>query len=189
MRELLARNWGLIVFRGVLGVIFGIIAVFWPGITVIALAILWGAYVLVDGLTALAFGIGGGGGVSGSGRWIMVLTGIAGVAAGIIAFVWPGKTAIVLLFVIAIWAVVVGIFQLIAAWRLRKEIQGEWLLAFTGLVSILLGVLLFLQPGSGAVALVFTIGIFAIVWGITAIVLGVRLRGIAKSDPGPIGTT
>lgn len=176
MRELLARTWGLVVLRGVLGVLFGVLAVVWPQITVVALVILFGAYALVDGVAAIAMGVAGRGGE----RWLMLLLGVIGVGAGIVAFLWPGVTALALLFVIAFWAFASGITYLAAAWRLRKEISNEWLLALTGVASIVLAIVLLIQPASGAVALVFTIGVFAVVWGVLTVGLGVRMRGVSK---------
>jgi len=176
LRELLARTWGLVVFRGVVGVLFGALAMIWPGITLFALVILFGAYALVDGVIAIAMGVAGRGGE----RWLMFLMGVLGVAAGVIAFVWPGVTALVLLYLIAFWAFLTGLTYLAAAWRLRKQITNEWLLALTGVASLALGVVLLLQPATGALALVFTIGIFAVVWGVLSIGLGIRMRTVSK---------
>lgn len=176
MRQLLARTWGLVVVRGALAVLFGVVAVVWPRITVVALVILFGAYALVDGVVAVAMGVTGRGGE----RLLMLLLGVIGVVAGIVAFVWPAVTALALLFVIAFWAFLSGLTYLAAAWRLRKEITNEWLLALTGVASIVLAVVLLVQPATGAVALVFTIGVFAVVWGVLSIGLGIRMRSIAK---------
>lgn len=186
MNELLARSWGLLVFRGVVGVLFGIMAMVWPGMTVLALVILWGAYAIVDGIAAVAMGFAG----QGADRWIPVLTGIVGVLAGLVAFVWPGMTAVILLVFIGAWAIVTGVMYLLTAWRVRKEVTGEWLLALTGVASIALGVVLFLQPRAGAVGLVLFIGVLAVVWGVFTLVLGFRMRSLAKHPPtGTVGTT
>lgn len=185
MKELLGRTWGLVVFRGVMGVVYGVIAMAWPQITILALVILFGAYAIVDGVTAIIMGFSGRGGE----RWLLLLTGVIGVIAGLVAFFWPGATALVLLWVIAFWAILSGFMYLVTAWRLRKEISGEWLMVLTGLASIALGVVLMIQPASGAVALVVTIGIFAVIWGIFSILLGLRMRGVSKNlGDGSIGT-
>ena len=177
MRDLLARTWGLVALRGVLGVLFGILAIVWPGITLLALVALFAVYAVVDGLAALVMSAAGRGGH----RWLMLLLGVIGVAAGVIAFLWPGVTAMALLLVVAVWALASGITCLAAAWRLRKEISNEWLLALTGIASMVLAVILLVQPATGAVALVFTIGAFAVVWGLLTLGLGFRMRGMSKS--------
>ncbi len=122
-------------------------------------------------------------------HWI-VLRGVFAVLFGIFAFIWPGMTALVLLLFIASWAVLMGIFEIAAAIRLRKHIENEWLLGLSGLVSILFGVLMFLQPGAGALAVIWLIGSFAIFFGILLIALGFRLKGLAsRVAPGgtPVG--
>lgn len=186
MNELLARGWGFLVFRGVVGVAFGLMALIWPGITVLALVILWGAYAIADGVLAIAIGFAGRSGD----RWIHVLTGVLGVVAGVVAFAWPGMTAFVLLVFIGAWAIVTGVMYLVTAWRVRHEVTGEWLLALTGVASIALGLVLFLQPEAGAVGLVLFIGVLAVVWGGFTVVLGFRMRSLAKHPPtGAVGTT
>ena len=120
----------------------------------------------------------------------LIVVGILGIAAGVVTFLWPGMTALVLLFFIASWAVLMGIFEIAAAIRLRKHIENEWLLGLSGLVSILFGVLLFLQPGPGALAVIWLIGSFLIFFGILLIALGFKLKGLAgRIAPGgaPLG--
>jgi uncharacterized membrane protein HdeD (DUF308 family) len=178
----LARNWWVLVARGVLAVVFGILAFVLPGATVAALVILFGAFMLVDGLFAL---------VSAWRRadrrtswWPFVLEGLSGIAIGVITFLWPGVTAFALLYLIAAWAFVTGVFEIVAAIRLRKEIRGELVLALIGLASIIFAVLVILFPGEGAVAIVWAIGAYAVVFGILLIVLGLRLRRLhAELEP------
>jgi uncharacterized membrane protein HdeD (DUF308 family) len=178
----LARNWWVLVVRGVLAVVFGILAFVLPGATVAALVILFGAFMLVDGLFAL---------VSAWRRadrrtswWPFVLEGLSGIAIGVITFMWPGVTAFALLYLIAAWAFVTGVFEIVAAIRLRKEIRGELVLALIGLASIIFAVLVILFPGEGAVAIVWAIGAYAVVFGILLIVLGLRLRRLhAELEP------
>jgi uncharacterized membrane protein HdeD (DUF308 family) len=170
----LGRNWGWIVVRGIAAVIFGVLALVLPGITLAALVLLWGAYALADGIIALiaAFRIRD----RGKPFWALVVVGILGVAAGILTFIWPGMTAIVLLAFIAAWSLVMGIFQIIAAVRLRKSIENEWLLGLSGLLSIIFGVLMLINPGAGALAVIWVIGAYAIVFGVLLIALGLKLR-------------
>ena len=173
----LARAWHWIVLRGVFALLFGIFAFIWPGITLAALVLVWGAYAIADGVMALiaAFTMH----EEGKPMASLVIVGILGIAAGVVTFFWPGMTALVLLFFIASWAVLMGVFEIAAAIRLRKHIENEWLLGLSGLVSILFGVLLFLQPGAGALAVIWLIGSFAIFFGILLIALGFRLKGLA----------
>lgn len=171
MLELLSRRWQLVVLRGVVAVVFGIVAIAWPEITVLALALLWGVYTLLDGITSIATGIG-----DGTDRGYLIFLGVLGIAAGVIALLWPAITVIVLLVVIAVWAIIAGIVQIAAAIRLRKVIRNEWFLALSGVVALVLGLLLIVQPTEGAIALVIAIATFAVVWGVVLIVLGFRLR-------------
>jgi uncharacterized membrane protein HdeD (DUF308 family) len=179
MLENLGRNWGWVVLRGVVAVLFGVMAIVWPGITLAALVIVWGAYALTDGVLALIAAWQ----MRDRGRpfWSLVIVGLLGIAAGVVTFMWPGITELTLLMFIAAWAVVMGIFQIVAAVRLRKEIQGEWWLGLSGLLSVVFGVIMFAQPGSGALALVRVIGVYAIVFGVALIALGVRLKRYAPS--------
>ena len=170
----LGRNWGWIVVRGIAAVIFGVLALVLPGITLAALVLLWGAYALADGIIALiaAFRIRD----RGKPFWALLVVGILGIAAGILTFIWPGMTAIVLLAFIAAWSLVMGIFQIIAAVRLRKSIENEWLLGLSGLLSVIFGVLMLINPGAGALAVIWVIGAYAIVFGVLLIALGLKLR-------------
>jgi len=174
MFEYLGRNWGWIVLRGVAAVLFGALAIAWPGITLAALVIVWGAYALADGVLALIAAWR----VRDQGRpfWSLLIVGLLGIGAGVVTFLWPAVTALTLLIFIAAWAVVMGVFQVIAAIRLRKEIQGEWLLGLSGVLSVAFGVLMFAQPGAGALAVIWVIGGYAIFFGVLLIALGVRLK-------------
>jgi uncharacterized membrane protein HdeD (DUF308 family) len=176
MLGLMARHWWLILLRGLFAVLFGVLALIWPGITLITLVILYGAYALVDGITAIAAAIRAA--EHQMQWWSLLLRGIVGIAAGIVAFVWPGLTALVLLFIIAFWAIATGVMEIVAAIRLREAIANEWLLGLGGLISILFGVLLIVNPGAGALSVVWLIGAFALIFGIMQIALAFRLRGI-----------
>ncbi|HEX5167118.1 MAG TPA: HdeD family acid-resistance protein, partial [Thermomicrobiales bacterium] len=157
---ILVRNWWSLVLRGVLAVLFGVVAILWPDITLGALIILFGAFALVDGVFAIAGAINQAGDVPR--WWVLLLQGLAGVVSGILAFVWPDLTALALLYIIAAWAVVTGVLEIVAAIRLRQEIEGEWLMGLAGLMTFVFGLLLIVFPGSGAVALVWLIGAYAI---------------------------
>jgi len=183
MLEHLGRNWGWVVLRGVAGVLFGVLAFVWPGLTLAALVIVWGAYALADGVLALiaAWRVRD----QGKPFWAMVIVGLLGIAAGIVTFIWPGITALVLLLFIAAWAVVMGVFQIIAAIRLRKEIQNEWLLALSGILSVLFGIIMFVQPGAGALAVIWVIAAYAVVFGALLIWLGLRLKRHSERRTAP----
>jgi uncharacterized membrane protein HdeD (DUF308 family) len=183
MLEHLGRNWNWVVLRGVAAVFFGVLAFAWPGITLAILVIVWGAYALADGVLALVAAYR----VRDQGKpfWSVVIVGLLGIAAGIVTFVWPGMTALLLLMFIAAWAVVMGIFQIVAAIRLRKEIQNEWLLGLSGVLSVLFGIIMFAQPGAGALAVIWVIAAYAIVFGVLLIWLGLRLKKRSESRTAP----
>ena len=173
MRTIADRWWALAI-RGALAIAFGIVSFLLPADSLYALVILFGAYALVDGAFDIAAGIR-------SARhhrhwgWL-VFQGIIGIAAGIVTLAWPGITALALLYCIAAWAVISGFAQIAAAIRLRKHIEGEWLLGLSGVLAIALGVMMFLFPGAGALAVVFWIAAFAIGFGVLTLALAFRLR-------------
>jgi uncharacterized membrane protein HdeD (DUF308 family) len=162
-------------FRGAAALVFGLVTLVWPGLTLTALLLLFGAYALVDGVSALvaAFTRGSHDGTS---KAIVILLGLSGVAAGVITFVWPDITALALLFVIAAWALVTGVFEIVAAVRLRRELRGEWLLALAGVLWVLFAGLLVITPGAGALVITWLIGWFALFEGIVLLALVWRLR-------------
>lgn len=168
-----ARHWWVLLIRGILAVLFGIMAFALPGLTLVTLVLLYGVYVLADGLTALW-----GGGRSRT--WSLVLVGILGVIVGIYTFIYPGITTIALLYLIAAWAIVRGIFEIITAIQLRKEIRNEWVLIIGGVISILFGVVLVANPAAGALAMVWVIGAYALVFGVLMIALAFRVRGVSQ---------
>jgi uncharacterized membrane protein HdeD (DUF308 family) len=171
----LADTWWLLLLRGIAGIVFGVLAFAWPGLTLLTLIFLWGAYAIIDGVFSLWGAISGRGGTMGP-RWWLAIVGIAGVLAGALAFAMPGVTALVLLLFIATWAIVTGLMQIIGAIRLRKEIEGEWLLILSGALSVLFGIILIVQPGAGALAVVWLIGATAVVMGILYVALAFRLK-------------
>jgi uncharacterized membrane protein HdeD (DUF308 family) len=180
MLSMLTRNWWVFALRGLVAIIFGILALIWPGQTLLALVLLFGAFALVHGILTAFVGIA-------SYRyferwWAVLLEGVAGIVIGVLTFFWPNTTALVLLYFIAAWALITGVFEIVAAIQLRRVITGEWAMILSGLLSILVGVLLFVFPGAGAVSLVWLIGIYAIVLGILLIVLAFRLRGLWRES-------
>lgn len=176
MLAMLSRYWWALALRGVFAILFGIMAIIWPGLTLTTLILLFGAYALVDGVFALINGVRSYG--ERQRWWAEVLEGIVGIIIGIVTFIWPDLTALTLLTIIAVWAVLTGIIEIVAAIQLRKVITGEWLMILNGLLSIVFGVLLFLFPGEGALGLTWLIGIYAIVFGVLFIILAFRLRGM-----------
>jgi uncharacterized membrane protein HdeD (DUF308 family) len=172
--ETLSHNWWAVVLRGIAGVVFGAITFLSPGISLAALVLLYGAYAFADGVLAIISAVRRHG--AAEPWWILLLEGIAGIAAGVVTVLWPGITALVLLYLIAAWSLVTGAFEIAAAIRLRKAITGEWLLILSGILSIGFGVLLVLFPAAGALVLVIWIGAYALVFGALQIALGIRLR-------------
>jgi uncharacterized membrane protein HdeD (DUF308 family) len=161
--------------RGAAAVLFGVITLVWPGLTLTALILLFGALALIDGVSMLvaAFTSGSHDGAS---KALVVLVGLAGVAAGIITFLWPDITALALLFVVAGWAFVTGVLEIVAAVRLRRELRGEWLLALVGVLSVLFAVLIVITPGAGALVITWLIGWYAVFAGVMRLALAWRLR-------------
>jgi uncharacterized membrane protein HdeD (DUF308 family) len=177
----LSQHWWVFVIRGVLALLFGIGTFLMPGVTLAVLIVLYALYAFADGIVAViaAFGRRSAGDRF---PWSLLLIGIAGILAGVITILYPGLTALVLLYLIAGWHIVRGVFEVIVAIRLRKEIQGEgWLIA-AGILSIVFGLFLSMFPAAGALALLWLIGSFAIVFGIMVIALGFRLRGLAHAS-------
>ena len=174
LREL-AENWWLLLLRGIAAIAFGVLAFIWPGLTLLTLTFMWGFYAIADGVLALWAAIASKGGEIAP-RWWLAVVGVAGILAGLVTFVWPGMTALVLLMFIASWAIVIGVLQIWGAIRLRKEIEGEWLLGLSGLLWVAFGVIMFVQPGAGALALIWWIGSFAILAGCVYIALALQLK-------------
>ncbi len=177
MLDDLARNWWVILLRGILALIFGVLTFVWPGITLAVLVALYGAFALVDGVLAIVAAIRGG---APAPRWWLALVGVFGIAAGVLTVLWPQITAVVLLMFIAAWAIAMGVMQIVGAIKLRNEIEGEWLLIASGVLSVLFGVMLVAWPGAGALAMVLVIGAFAIMFGILMIGFSLRLRKHAE---------
>ena len=182
----LAHNWGWVLLRGILAVVFGVIAFFEPQSAFAALVLLFGAYAFVDGVFALIALF------RGAGRdrfWVLVLEAVVGIGIGVLTIARPATTALVLLYYVGIWAILTGVFELMAAIRLRKEITGEFWLGLAGVLSIAFGVLLFVLPGPAALALTIWIGAYAFIFGIMLILLAFRLRRFDVGQTRPPATS
>jgi uncharacterized membrane protein HdeD (DUF308 family) len=177
----ITNQWWLLIVEGILAVAFGVVAWVWPDLTVATLIILFGAYAIAFGV--MNFVAAAGLRREGESPWPFIFRGLLGIGLGVVVIVWPDISALTLLYVIAAWAVVTGVTEVIAAIELRKLIENEWFLGLAGVASIVFGVLVAIYPGAGAVALVWTIGVYAIVVGILLIALGVRLHGLDQRLP------
>jgi uncharacterized membrane protein HdeD (DUF308 family) len=170
----LAKSWWLLLLRGIAAIVFGILAFVWPGITLVTLVLFYGAFALVDGVLSLIAAFTGG--PKRAPTWWLVVVGLLGIAAGAATFLWPGITALVLLIFIGAWSLVRGIFEIIGAIQLRKEIDNEWMLILSGLLSAIFGLIILVAPGAGALGLIWAIAAYSIMAGIVLIALSFRLR-------------
>ena len=175
MLDMLARNWWVFAVRGIAAIAFGVLAFAWPTLTIAVLVALFGAYALVDGVSLLISLVRGDPNARRH-AWAVGIMGVVGIIAGIVAFLVPGLTALSLLYVVAFWSIVIGIFQVVAAIRLRREIEGELWLAIGGVIAILFGLYLAIFPGSGLLSLVALVAIWSIIFGISSLLLAFRLR-------------
>ena len=164
--------------RGVLAVLFGLLALIAPIATLTVLVLFWGAFALVDGIFAIvaAFRVAGG-----RGRWWLIIEGVLGILAGIVTFLYPGLTALVLLYIIAFWAILIGVMRIVTAISLRREIENEWLMILGGVLSVIFGILLIVLPGPGLLSLTWLIGIWALIFGIALIALAFRVRNMGQA--------
>jgi uncharacterized membrane protein HdeD (DUF308 family) len=183
LQSALVRAWRLVTLRGVLNVLVGLLALLWPGITFVALVLLFGAYAFADGVLALVSAFGRR--QPGVRRWPLVLEGVVGIGAGLVTAFLPGITAAALLALVAAWAIVGGAFEIIEAVRLRKQIEGEWLLGLAGALSVVFGILVLLFPAAGALSVAWLIGAYALAFGVLLIALGLRLRRFARLERAP----
>jgi uncharacterized membrane protein HdeD (DUF308 family) len=178
LATVLFRNWWVLLLRGLIAIAFGVLTWLQPGISLAALVLLFGAYTLADGVLGVWMAI--------RGRkqyedwWVLLLWGLIDIGVGILTFVAPGVTALALLFYIAIWAIATGVLEIVVAIRLRREIEGEWLLILGGLASVVFGALLMAQPGAGALALLWLIAAYAVIFGIMLVILAFRLRRLRR---------
>lgn len=172
----LARNWWVLALRGVLAILFGVLAFLWPGLLWLAVVCTFAAYALIDGVMAIVAGVTGQAGP----WWALVLEGLVGIAAGIVTLIWPDITELALLYLIAGWSIATGVFEIAAAIQLRKYIEGEWLLALSGVLSIILGLALAFAPLAGLLVIAWWIAGYAIATGVVLLLLSLRLRRLVK---------
>ncbi len=173
MSALLARNWGFVMLRGVLALLFGLMVILLPGPALAALVLLFSAYMLADGVVSIVLAVRA---ARRHERWgWFIAEGVIDILAGALAFLMPGIAILSFVLVVSAWAIVSGIAMLVAAFRLRPD-HGRWWLIAGGLLSVVWGVLLFLQPGIGALVLTLWLGAYAAAFGIVMIVLAFRLR-------------
>jgi uncharacterized membrane protein HdeD (DUF308 family) len=174
LSEILAESWWLVGLRGLLGIAFGLICLLVPAAAILALILLFSAYMLVDGALAIVSGIKA---ARNGERWgWFILEGVVDIAAGAVAFLWPGITAIAFVLLIAVWALISGGFMLAAAFTLKKE-HGRWWLALGGIASVVFGIVLLIAPVVGAVVLTWWLGAYALVFGVLLLVLAFQLHG------------
>jgi uncharacterized membrane protein HdeD (DUF308 family) len=179
MLRTLGDKWWVLLINGLCAIAFGVLAYAWPGATLLVLITLFGVFCIFDGVTALVAARARDGDRRSWGQ--MLIIGIVSIVAGVAALAWPGLTAVALLFVIAVWAIVRGAFEIVAAVRLRRFIDNEWLLGLAGVVSVLFGVALIVAPGAGVMALIWLIAAYAIVHGVLLVLLAFKLRGRTRS--------
>lgn len=177
-------NWWLLALQGIALIVFGIFAIFVPSIALISLVLVFAIVALVDGGLALLALFQHN---PYAPRWVLLLHGGLGIAAGVVALVWPGITTFVLLFLIGLWAVVIGVLRIIGGIRLRKIVQDEWLLIVSGALSVIFGIIFLALPGVGVFALLTVVGFYAIAYGVLLLGLSARfhrLRGSIEPTEG-----
>ncbi|HEX6978885.1 MAG TPA: DUF308 domain-containing protein [Alphaproteobacteria bacterium] len=185
MFGLLVRNWWALALRGALAVIFGVLTLLMPGITLEVLILLFGAYAAVDGIFAIVAGVRA---ARQGERWgAPILEGAADIIAGAIALFVPVAVALAFIYLVAVWALVTGALEIATAIRLRREIEGEWLMILGGVLSILFGLAVAVFPGIGLLGLLWAIGVYAIVFGIVLMALAFRLHRL-RSEAMPART-
>jgi uncharacterized membrane protein HdeD (DUF308 family) len=185
MLDQMLGKWWLFALRGFAAIVFGILAIIWPGPAVEVLVLLFGAFALVNGLATVVLSATG---LSG-GQWAWFLVeGLAGMAAGVVTLLWPGITALVLLYLIAAWAIVTGILEIVAAIELRRVIPHEWLLILSGIASTLFGVLIAIFPGAGALSVIWLIGAYAVAFGVLSIAFGLEIRSLRNHAREAVGS-
>ena len=179
MLSLVSRDWWVYAVRGIAAILFGIMALIWPGPTLAVLILLFGAYAFVDGV-ALLVALARGDVLARSHKWITGLMGVLGIAVAIATLVWPGMTALTLLYLVSFWAVTTGILQIASAIEFRREIAGELFVVLGGLFSIVFGALLVAFPGTGLLSLVWLVGFWAELFGFSSLGIAYRLHGIDR---------
>ena len=175
--DMLHRGWSFLLLRGIVAIIFGILTLTRPGITLTALVLLFAVYAISDGVLAVLAAVSG---RSNQNWWMLLLGGLIGIGVGVLALLSPGLTAFALLFYIAGWAIATGVIEVIIAIRMRKEVHGEWRLIVAGVVSIAFGAFLFARPGQGALTLISAIGLYALAFGLLLVLLAFKARTLGR---------
>ncbi len=174
LATLLSRSWWILLVRGLIAIALGIVAWFRPGLSLAALVLLFGAYMLADGILGVWTAITG---RKHHGDWALLLVwGLIGVGVGIMTLLAPGLTTLALLFYVAAWAIATGVLEIVTAIRLRREMKGEWLLILGGIASVALGVLLMARPGAGILTLLWLIAAYAVIFGVLLVILAFNVR-------------
>lgn len=187
MLSMFTRNWWVFLIRGIAAIVFGIAAFIWPTITLTALVVLFGAYLLVDGVSML-MSVALGYGIAWRNTWAVILSGILSIGLGIAAFVWTDTFALSVVYVVAFWSLVTGVLQVVAAYELRRELQNEFWLALAGILSVIFGVLLVVFPAAGMLSLLWLVALWAIVFGFSSIGLAYRLHQLNNELKAPAKT-
>jgi uncharacterized membrane protein HdeD (DUF308 family) len=174
MIDSLSGSWWAFVVRGLVALAIGILAFVQPGVTLIALIAVFAAYAIVDGVLAIAAGVT----VDSGPRWMFIVGGILGIVIGLLTINRPDVTAVALVLLIGVWAIATGVTEVAAAYQFRQVLENEWLVALSGVISVVFGVFLIVAPGDGIFAVLWIIGFYAILAGITYLAAGIRLRGV-----------
>jgi uncharacterized membrane protein HdeD (DUF308 family) len=183
MLDTICKRWWVLLLRAIAAIVAGICAMAWPGITLLALVFVFAAFSIIEGIFGVILGIRGE--ADGTVWWTMVALGVLAIASGVVAFAWPGLTLLVLVTIVAASAFVRGAFEIYAAIRLRHEIDDEWILGLSGLLSIIFGGLIMFRPGAGLVAIALLIGAYMLAVGILGVALSLRLRKMGRSLHAP----
>lgn len=178
VRSALHRSWWLLLLRGIAAVAFGVLTFVWPQISLLTLILVYGIYALIDGVLALVAAIRGGGVAP---RWWLALGGVVSILAAVVAFAWPGLTALVLVYLIGFWSILRGVLEIVGAVRLRHEIANEWSLGAAGALSVIFGLILVVMPGAGALGLLWLIAAWAVLFGLLLIWVAFKVRTLAKA--------
>jgi uncharacterized membrane protein HdeD (DUF308 family) len=176
----LAQSWWALALRGLVAILFGLAALFWPGLVLAVLIVLFGLYALLDGVFAIIAAFRSSG--HGMRRPLLLIEGVIGILFGLLALFWPGLTAITLVYIVAFWVILSGIARIVMAVMLRREIENEWSIALSGVLSVILGIVLLFLPAAGLLAYVWLIGILALVVGIALIYYAFRVRGQQRTS-------
>jgi uncharacterized membrane protein HdeD (DUF308 family) len=179
MESIFFRSWWVAVLRGLLAILFAVVATGWPGLTLLSLVGLFAAYAILAGIASLAGALRHR--AAGQVHWDAVILGIVSIGAGLVAAYHPAATALLLVLIMGANALVVGVLDILAAVRLRQSIAGEWLLALAGIVSVMFGAFVFARPGAGALALVWLVSLYAFITGALLLALGVRMRALERA--------